>query len=470
MGKTRLSVALLALALTLAACGPGRDNPVRRALAESPPDRGPTAVAFRLAAGRSGGDTRLYVLPTLDEATWRFRTPDLRTDVVVGFSRDQDALYLLTPNRTIAALDLQTGRARLVDTAEVTAATLGPTGRLHLVRADGAVGAVDHRNVAWWSTRLEAPPRGEGPRLWGGSGRVVAVVPGDSGPELVVLTATKAMLRRRIPQGPVAVGPWGEIAVVGTDSGLITLDLSDTTRTSFVRLRRAVKVVAVAPAGHRYYAGDAEGRLVAIDPLEGDVVNDTRLPGSPRALRLDPLGRTLLARPGAGDSVWIVDLTRFEFIATVPSEWRDDLPAVAPDGSLLTPRDGDVLALDPDSLVVTGRVNGGARDRWLLAAWDPRRPALQLAVDTATPRPADDGELHFVQVSSSANQAWADDLARNLRAAGIEASVLEPSPEEDRFRVVLGPYPTREAAEAMGRKLGLPFWIFTRTRQAPPPL
>ncbi len=466
---TRLVLASLAATLALAGCRPDRDNPVHRALAQSPPAPGPTAVAFRFTAGRAGGDTRLYVLPALDEATWRFRTPNLRADLVVGYSRDQDALYLLTPDRTVAALDLQTGRARLVDTARVAAATLGPTGRLHLVRADGAAGAVDHRSVAWWNIGLELPRGAGAPQLWGGSARLIAVVPGESGPELVALTATKTTLRRRIPPGPVAVGPWGEAAVVGTDSGLIALDLSDTARTSFIPLRRPVKAVAVAPAGHRYYAADADGRVVAIEPLDRAVVSDTRLPGAPRALRLDPLGRTLLAQPLAGDSAWIVDLPRFEFVATVPSEWREDLPAVAPDGSVLILRDGDVLALDPDSLVVTGRVIGGARDRWLLAAWDLRRPALQLAADTATARPAEAGELHFVQVSSSANQAWAEDLAKNLRTAGIEASVLEPSLDEDRYRVVLGPYPTREAAEAMGRKLGLPFWIFTRARPAQPP-
>jgi hypothetical protein len=38
--------------------------------------------------------------------------------------------------------------------------------------------------------------------------------------------------------------------------------------------------------------------------------------------------------------------------------------------------------------------------------------------------------------------------------------VLAPRSIEDGYRVVLGPYPTRTDAEAIGRKLGRPFWIF----------
>ena len=73
-----------------------------------------------------------------------------------------------------------------------------------------------------------------------------------------------------------------------------------------------------------------------------------------------------------------------------------------------------------------------------------------------------------MQVSSTSNQAWAEGSARDLRAAGLDASVLAPSSTDDFYRVVLGPYPTREAAEAIGRKLGRPFWIFPREGQDQP--
>ena len=50
----------------------------------------------------------------------------------------------------------------------------------------------------------------------------------------------------------------------------------------------------------------------------------------------------------------------------------------------------------------------------------------------------------------------ADDLTR----AGLAARVLPPQHTDDGYRVVLGPYATREQAEAIGRRLGRPFWIY----------
>lgn len=58
--------------------------------------------------------------------------------------------------------------------------------------------------------------------------------------------------------------------------------------------------------------------------------------------------------------------------------------------------------------------------------------------------------------------AWAEDLAQELRAAGLDATVLQPDSIEERYRVVLGPYTSREEAEDNGRRLGRPFWILTR--------
>jgi hypothetical protein len=38
--------------------------------------------------------------------------------------------------------------------------------------------------------------------------------------------------------------------------------------------------------------------------------------------------------------------------------------------------------------------------------------------------------------------------------------VLEPTGPDEGYRVVLGPYASREEAESAGRKLGRPFFIY----------
>jgi cell division septation protein DedD len=65
----------------------------------------------------------------------------------------------------------------------------------------------------------------------------------------------------------------------------------------------------------------------------------------------------------------------------------------------------------------------------------------------------------YLQVSSSQNPAWANELADKLRAAGLPASVLAPDKSDEAHRVVLGPYATREQAESTGRKIGMPSFI-----------
>ena len=161
-------------------------------------------------------------------------------------------------------------------------------------------------------------------------------------------------------------------------------------------------------------------------------------------------------------------------VGSVPSTWRVDLPAIGPDGALIVPRGDDIVSYRPDSLAEAGRVKGGASDVWLLTAWRPRgsyrgafadadggaaAPADQgTAVDTAGP----EGPM-YVQVSTSQNEAWSSEMAQQLTRAGLGARVLQPKNPDDGYRVVLGPYPTRAQAEAIGRKLGRPFWIYQPT-------
>jgi cell division protein FtsN len=72
----------------------------------------------------------------------------------------------------------------------------------------------------------------------------------------------------------------------------------------------------------------------------------------------------------------------------------------------------------------------------------------------------------YLQVSSSQNPSWATELSAKLRAAGLPASVLPPKRSDEAYRVVLGPYASRDQAEETGRKIGMPSFVVTAQDEA----
>jgi cell division protein FtsN len=127
----------------------------------------------------------------------------------------------------------------------------------------------------------------------------------------------------------------------------------------------------------------------------------------------------------------------------------------------------DVVAYRPDSVVKeTGRVAGGSTDLWTFTPG--RASAFRATIaDAQASAPAPDatggavaGTPLYVQVSTSQNEAWSTQMAQQLSRAGLAARVLPPKGPDDGYRVVVGPYESRDQAEAIGRKLGRPFWIY----------
>ena len=121
----------------------------------------------------------------------------------------------------------------------------------------------------------------------------------------------------------------------------------------------------------------------------------------------------------------------------------------------------DVVAYDPVTATEAGRVTDAAADVWLTIVWDPRPPALQAVAAESGPTETSSGLLYYAQISSTSNEAWAQDLANRLRVGGVDAQVLRPGVEDDRYRVVLGPYPTRQEADDIGRRLGRAYFVFS---------
>jgi hypothetical protein len=371
-----------------------------------------------------------------------------------------------TAKNDVLALDLGSARVDTVATG-IEQATLGPDGTLYTIDAKRHVVSMARRVRVSWSQPLPAVPL----QMFGAADqRLVVADP----PKLITAAADQPPTSRPLPAGSdVAATRWGDLVAVAAESGVVLMDPMGRRDAAFIRLSDHPRALVFSPSGHRIYvARRTEPGLAAIDRYDREEIDGIALPLPAAAIRLDPLGRWLLAKPSAGDSVWVVDLPVKRLVGSVPCTWRVDLPAIAPDGALLVRQGDDVVAYRPDSLVETGRVKGGAADLWMLTGWRPRggyrgafadaeasavQPGGQ-AADTAGP----EGPM-YVQVSTSQNEAWSSEMAQQLTRAGLAARVLQPRNPDDGYRVVVGPYPTRAQAEAIGRKLGRPFWIYQPT-------
>ncbi len=429
-------------------------------------------VALRVPV--AGGTPRVYRLGALGEIPdlLRARVPPVAR--VVGLDPEAEFLYVVTSdNASLLAVDLGSARVDTV-AAGVAQAALGPDGTVYAVDGKRRVVSVARGARVVWPQPLPATPT----QLFGAADqRLVALAP----PTLFTAAAGQPPTSRPLPAGSdVAATRWGDLIAVATDSGVVLADPLGRRAPGFVALADHPRALAFSPSGHRIYvARRTEPGLAALDRYDREEIDGVALPLPAAAIRLDPLGRWLLARPAAGDSVWVVDLPVKRFVGAVPGTWGPDLPAIAPDGSLLVRRGDDVVAYRPDSLVEVGRVKGGAADLWILAPWRPRagyRATLAGAPGPA-PGPAGGGDAGpdsagpegpmYVQVSTSQNEAWSSEMAQQLSRAGLAAHVLAPKGPDDGYRVVLGPYPTRAQAEAIGRKLGRPFWIYQPGPSAP---
>lgn len=446
-----------ALLVTLA-CGDGdpRPNPLRDVLAARPiPTGGGSAVAFRLPTDNRRS-INLYRLPDLEEVAWRFESGGGNIGVVVGFAGDEDLAYFLSTDNDLIALDLASGRTRVVDTA-VAMATVGPTGTPHFIRLDGTVASIERRALRRWNTVFDtlALPN----RIWGGAQqRLISLLLGEgSARSLRVDAEGQTSIVQTIPAGELAMALWGDIAAVAADSGVVIVDLVNPENRGFARIPGASHI-AFSPSAHRMYVV-AGNRLVTLERFDLVVISSLDLPGPVEALRFDRLGLLLMLRPLATDSLWVVDIVRSKITGTIAAEWGVDLPLIAYDGTLLTRWNGRIWATAGNDIVEPAEAEGGT-DLWLAAGWDPRRPALELATETRETYEPVPGQRIYVQVSSTHNADWAVEFAQNLRRAGVDGSVLPPGPGEELYRVVLGPYRSREEAEGTAQKLGLPFWIY----------
>ena len=417
----------------------------------------PPASLLRLP--RDGGAPIVYRLPRLTDAEW-IKTGEFPPLLeVIGADLDQRVVFAADSGNRIVALDLENGKVRSYLTG-ARASIIGPDGVLYTVDDSNQVTQIARRTPTRFRGRLPGRPRD----LFGTlNDELLAVVPGSSN-TLVSMSQDQPLRDVSLPAGDAAATMWGDLVAIAADSAVVLYDPQAKPEIRSIPVKGHARSVAFSASGHRIYVARREGGILEIDRFTDRVLREIDLPGPAASLRPAGYGQWLLVQPESSDSVWVVDLSTGQYTSDWSTRWSNDLPTVAGSSVLLLKQGADVVAHDLSATgwPETGRVRGGASDLWLPIAWTPEAGTRPTRVDTLPPTVSDSTPVSrvFLQVSSSQNPDWAEDLARQLREVGLTASVLKPRREGDGYRVVLGPYDSRETAEAEGRKLGRPFFIY----------
>jgi cell division septation protein DedD len=296
-------------------------------------------------------------------------------------------------------------------------------------------------------------------------------------------------------------GTVGDRVYFGANESVIVVRSRDLTTALEIDLGDPVRAIAATPSGDRLFVAlDEQNAVRVIDRFEEGLSGKIKLPSPPLDLRMDPLGRALLAR-GAGDTVYVVSLASDEVQGVVQSVWRGDLPLVLPDGAIAAARGDNVVFANPATLADGRSIAGGAKDLWYALRWNgfrPRAAGLDQPVqfrtsaprdpsdvsDTASagdstggappPRPdpsgnpsplprADSGAGTVFTVSFAAvlEEKQARGLASRIRVDGERPRITTSERAgKTLYRVVMGPYATRDEAERVGRASAQSYWIF----------
>lgn len=483
---------LFPLLLLLGSCaGPSHDAAGRTASVSSHQalSREVPSVAFRVPA--RAGTLEVYRLPRLEATPWGAGSRLSGARGAVGTDLIGRRLLYRDATGAVTSFDLVALRERPV----------APRGSQASIGADGTLLAVDTTGAV-----LESQPWGT--RAWPGSlGRGVREIFAAPGSRLAVVRRHRVdslefasresgvALGAAVPEATDRAGARdGDAFAFATDSGIAVYEDRELPDPWFVRLAGRPRAVVFSPSGHRLYVALADrDELAVVDRFARRGRGTISLPGRAVALRMDPWGRALLVRgaaeAGEGET-WVVGIADGDVKGRLRTGWASDLPTVSEDGILLTREGGAVVARDLRSLDSLGAVAEGAGGIWFTGRWVPASAALaarqqadsargkQLATTPgATARPAAPAPAgpeagpaatpasFWVQIASLRNADAAHELAAELRAEHQPASVIEPRQEGDPWRVMSGPYPTREAADSAGRSLGRPYWVVDRSRE-----
>ncbi|MDF1505716.1 SPOR domain-containing protein [Roseisolibacter sp. H3M3-2] len=506
----RPPVLLLAASL-LAACGRGDRGPASEPGAGTVASRGPDPVLLRVPRG--GGRVTAAIYPRLDSVVWRSGEAAPALARVLAFDGESGVLAVVDTAGRPARIDLRLGSVASAARAPYTALASADGAAIFGLAADGSVARLTTTGDPW-TRKLpgevqELFPQRDGSVLAagtrGGAGYVWRLRP----------PTTRVSDSASVPGASRALRPGGAADRVyfGGADVLVGVRARDLQPLRAVPLGGPLRAVAATPSGDRIFVALAgRGAVEVVDRFRDAVAATIELPSEVHELRVDPLGRYVLARPARGDSAWVIAVGDGRVLGAVATAWRGDLPLVLPDGAIAAATGDDVTLHDGATLRARSTVAGGAADFWHVVLWNgfrPRAEGLDAPVtfenrggrdsvpadtvptdsaapapidtafpeptpppDTAAPRPPRPtvpspgevalhaGDSYTVQFAAAPSEGEARRLVRRSRAPRAPRVVPATRAGRTVYRVVTGPFAARAEAERVARASGMDFWIY----------
>jgi hypothetical protein len=483
--------------LALAACGDSRGQ-AGESVAAFAAAYGQDPIALRVARG--GGPFRAYQYPRLDSLIWSSTQSVGAQARILAFDPENGLEAFVDRNGVPGWVDLRVGTVKPSRTPRLSLMTSTDAWSIYGVTRDTII----HRSTpsGEWEFTTTDPVSRLFPTPDGG---------------LIILTnraSTSMLSRLRPPERKVVdsamiplpnhatMSPLGDRLYLAFGADVAALNTSTFDEVARVRFDGPVSTLVTTPSGDRVYVTTERSNTIAIlDRYSGERTDAIVLPGRVKELRMDPLGRLLLAQPDTGDSVWVINVGTNRVVATLPTGWRPDLPNVAHDGTVASIADRDVHFTMPGQPKPRLIIRDGATEIWHFVFWNGFRPRASgldqpvvFPVDTtyyvAPPRdsaffpamPAVDSQavprpqviradttsripparsVWSVQVAAVLSEDRAREIARAIRVDGTTPRVVVSEVDGARvYRVVMGPFPSRTEADRVGRQSGRDYWVF----------
>lgn len=465
---------------------------------------GPDPIVVRVA--RKGGKARAYRYPAVDSAVWTSEQNVPVASTLLAFDHENGLLAYTDSAGMAGWIDLRLGSVRPATRKRVTFATTADGWSLFGV--SGKSDIVRFTPTGDWTLSVK--------------NRVISdLLPQQDGTLLVLFDDgdSKTLVMRVRPPDTrwldslelerperVARTDIGDRVYFAVGRQLRAISTRNLQQAANVRVSGEISAIAPTPSGDRLYVISQSSAIDVVDRYSGEVVSRVQVPGVVTDLRMDGLGRYVLARSALGDTTWVVSTGSNRYLGAIAGSWRGDLPAVGVDGAIATVRGADVSFVDPTTMKEVGRAKGAASDVWYFMLWNGFRPRAQ-GIDqpvqfswrgqdsVMAAALGDTGRIAFVGAAADsarraaavvatridsarppappASTSWtvsfavvlseerARSVASEIVVDGEKAHVVPGrSGETPVFRVVLGPYRTRADAERVGRAAGRQYWVY----------